>query len=137
MLDGLGLYLGEGFERFDGHHERLVDAADEIVRMSDALKSDGVDAILPAVRRLRSMAEYHFSEEEDMMVRLEFSGTDNHAEEHAALLRRLDDLVDSLETGDVSALELGDVAEWLIHHIREVDIEYADYVEEGGASLQA
>ena len=123
-----------GIEEIDGQHKGFFEAAHRLYDY--ILNCEGEKAVEEAVEFLRDYADTHFHTEEAFMQKHEFPGLKHHKKLHAEFLERLDMLGDDLKVFGPSqhladrALEVAQ--DWLIDHITEEDMQYAEYVKEQG-----
>lgn len=123
-----------GIDEIDGQHKGFFEAAHRLYDY--ILNCEGEKAVEEAVEFLRDYADTHFDTEEAFMQKHEFLGLEEHKKLHAEFLERLDMLGDDLKVFGPSqhladrALEVAQ--DWLIDHITEEDMQYAEYVKEHG-----
>jgi hemerythrin len=105
-------------------------------RLADAYKS-GL-AKVQAKESLAFLVQYtseHFQAEEQFMRELGYPGLGPHMAQHAALVEKAHDLQAKHEQGAANAMEVTIfLADWLTHHIDEVDMEYVAFMRENNGS---
>ncbi len=103
------------------HEEFLHDKYDEIVRL---------------ITKLRDYTEFHFSDEEALMTRIQYPGLDAQKRAHSAFIERLVeiDLNDLDEMDDHQQEYLLDLIQflldWLTNHILACDQKIGEYMRE-------
>jgi hemerythrin-like metal-binding protein len=73
----------------------------------------------------------HFQTEEKYMREMDYPKLTSHMAEHAQLLVKAKDLQDKLAEGKSLTMDVTIfLADWLKHHINEVDMDYVSFVKE-------
>ena len=81
---------------------------------------------------LREYTARHFHHEERLFVSAGFPDAESHIQEHKALAGKVDQLLGDEE--HLHYANLGHVLEdWIKHHILEVDMKYAEFMQGVGA----
>jgi hemerythrin-like metal-binding protein len=121
-----------GVSQLDLQHQGLFDYFNKIhngVKRRTPLKE-----LIPLLRNMAGYAVDHFSSEEKLMQRANFSGLDQHRAAHIKLTNDLQSSLDRLErTGDVNILELCRfLKDWIVNHIQVMDKKYMDSMQRAG-----
>lgn len=82
-------------------------------------------------------AEDHFQHEEQIMATANYPKLEAHHAEHEQLVHNIFDLAHSIESGHdtVDQQTLAFLKNWLLDHILQHDMEFADYLRKQEASL--
>jgi hemerythrin len=110
-----------GIREIDEQHKllfKLANEFDEACRTGDA--SDSVWRVLDELIRY---TEFHFSTEERLMERLQYSVAESHRIEHVELRRSVEEFRSRLQDGslDLQPEILGFFRDWLTRHIMNSD----------------
>lgn len=117
-----------GIIEFDADHKRLIaliNALDE----ARGLKRDKT-VILGAIQELMAYTEGHFRREEILMRRAHYPGYESHLEKHNHLRKKIVELHDAVEVGDIKEIEddiMKFLYNWLIYHILNDDKMYCSF----------
>ncbi len=120
-----------GIEAIDDQHKGFFEAAHRLY--DRILNCEGELVAEQSVQFLRDYANRHFQAEEAFMERHGYPRLEQHRQLHMEFLEVLDSLVDDLDVFGPSqhladrALEISQ--DWLIRHITEEDVLYAQYVK--------
>lgn len=119
-----------GIDEIDDQHEKLLA---DLERLEFWMrKGFGLAATFDALNALLAYAETHFRFEEDFLHRQAYPKAEEHVAQHQDFVRQIAALRQSLEAGQDVAQSLADAMRtWIIRHINEEDIEYADYLRRG------
>lgn len=122
-----------GLASIDLQHQELFAAVN---RLEEA--STGRDSETEVRKALAFLLQYtveHFRVEEDHMERHGYPGFAAHAVEHARLMDQVGVLQRRFDAGRPMAAELTVFfADWLKHHIHQVDQAYAAFLKARGVS---
>lgn len=131
-----------GLETVDEQHHKLVDVINQFGELLMQAQGATADEIERVFGELASYAEFHFSDEEEMMAREKIDPRflEQHRHEHSSFLRDLADMHAGMSHGsreDASAL-LSFLTNWLAYHILGTDQVMARLVAAAkeGAPLQ-
>lgn len=124
-----------GDETIDRQHRQLIAILNEL---ADLLAGKGRDQTVTPRRVFDDLAMYvtsHFAYEEQRMMDAGYpiDKVEAHRREHRKLLKTLQSFETHIDSGDAKAMEelmpflYGD---WLIHHICEVDKDYASCLQQ-------
>ena len=117
---------GIGIAELDQQHRKLIDLINELNTAISRGEQKGV--VGSVLAGLADYVKYHFSEEEALMEKLNYSGIDSHKKQHAHFVNRITNILKRMKKGDaVSAYELCSfLKDWLINHICISDRKVAD-----------
>jgi hemerythrin-like metal-binding protein len=129
--------LSVGVDLIDEQHKALIQRLND---MSAAVEAhEGEREISRTLSFLIDYTDFHFSTEKKHMEAQGYPGADAHLEKHKEFTDTLADMEqDFREEGSTKALAdalntfLGN---WLLHHIRTVDHQFARFLEEKGVTL--
>ncbi|NOX09378.1 MAG: hypothetical protein GXP22_07830 [Gammaproteobacteria bacterium] len=123
-----------GIELIDKQHRQLVVIFNKIAVLS-IVKDDQIDS----AQRLTQLYEQldifyekikeHFSDEEDLMLKVNYPGHAEHARNHLMLRVELKQQIKHIEEekGNVDMETLASLKIWFISHIISDDKEFADF----------
>ncbi len=117
-----------GIPIIDRQHQALFDAVN---RLADSFK-DGTSSaqVKASLDFLVTYTAEHFQTEERHMKEIGYPKLTSHMAEHAQLLARAQDLQAKLATGKPVTMEVTTfLADWLKHHINEVDMGYVEFAK--------
>jgi hemerythrin len=122
-----------GHEEMDATHREFVSCVDALLRASD----DRLEA------RFEALAEHtkrHFAEEDEAMRRGAYNAGGCHVEEHAAVLKSLDEVREALREGRPAVVRAfaQALADWFPEHARVMDLGLARWMVQqrlGGAPI--
>lgn len=121
-----------GIEKIDMQHKGFFEATHRLYDY--ILNCEGEKIVEESVEFLKEYAEMHFRAEEAFMQEHGFPRLEQHKKLHSEFFEELEALLNDLKVFGPSqhladhALEISQ--DWLIHHIAEEDIQYADYVKD-------
>ncbi len=123
-----------GIEEIDDQHKRLFEV---INRLSECFKAGesqaGAREILVF---LNDYTKEHFFAEEEFMRVVGYPKLDVHQLEHTELLTKVQNLIVKMDEGFLITADVATfVADWLAHHINEVDMGYVQFLQEKTAHL--
>lgn len=122
-----------GVARFDDHHKKLFDIANQL---HDMMKSGkGSEVIEVTLRELIDYTKYHLAEEEKAMERIAYSGISSHKRAHAIFTEQLNSAIAEIEKGRAQFVVVKvskTVIDWLIDHIFGIDKKYTAEMNEAG-----
>ena len=117
-----------GVDIIDRQHQELVRMANEL---SDAMKSGhGRDVLEKLFSGLAAYTVTHFATEERLMQTHHYPGASDHRRQHDELKHSVADLTAKAKAGKLSVtLEtMGFLRDWLSHHIKQTDREFAQFL---------
>lgn len=115
-----------GSPEMNRQHKRIVNLSNQL--LDATLNNQDLDeSIHNALKELVDYTRTHFKEEEDLMGKINFPGTERHIKIHEKLRNQVDDLAVRFDQGDLTVpLELLDlIRSWLIDHIMQEDKKYS------------
>ncbi|WP_339136274.1 MAG: bacteriohemerythrin [Candidatus Electrothrix sp. GW3-4] len=122
-----------GVSRFDNHHKRLFDIANQL---HDMMKNGkGADVIETTLRELIDYTKYHLAEEEKALEQIGYSGISSHKRAHAIFTEQLNDALVEIEKGRALFVVVKvskTVIDWLIDHIFGIDKKYTAEMNAAG-----
>lgn len=120
-----------GIGSIDQQHQQLFEAVN---RLHEAyVQGDPLPEIQKALDFLLQYTVEHFRAEEDHMERLGYPGFAAHAVEHARLFDQVAVLKTRFDSGRAMSGDLtAFFADWLKHHIHQVDMAYVSYLKARG-----
>ncbi len=122
--------LSIGVPLIDGQHLEWVRRYNDVARAIE--ERHGVEKVSSTLAFLVGYTKEHFSEEESRMAQADYPDQDAHKERHASLLDTLGGLVqDFREDGPTEELAIAMdtfLANWLIKHIRDVDMKLGEFL---------
>ncbi|MDU9050121.1 MAG: bacteriohemerythrin [Candidatus Electrothrix sp. Rat3] len=122
-----------GVSRFDNHHKKLFDIANQLHEMMKSGK--GEDVIEPVLRELIDYTKYHLAEEEKTMERIGYSNITNHKRAHIIFSEQLNSAMLEIEKGRTTFVVIKvarTVIDWLIDHIFGIDKKYTAEMNAAG-----
>ena len=123
--------LSVGVKEFDDDHKRLIRMINEmhgIIRDGNSTGKIEAEEIEIALHRLENYFQYHCLKEEEAMVKVGFSGVEEHRQEHAHFLGKVREMTSRFRgsTEPKHAKEIVDfMYDWLISHVHENDMKYS------------
>ncbi|BDU69112.1 hypothetical protein GETHOR_12130 [Geothrix oryzae] len=117
-----------GIDSIDRQHQQLFTAVNQL---HEAFRQGhGQEQVQKAIDFLLDYTVDHFRTEEDHMRRHAYQGYAAHAAAHARLVERVTGLKADSDAGRPVAMEVTTLlADWLKHHISEVDLAYIDFLK--------
>ncbi|NOQ34510.1 MAG: bacteriohemerythrin [Methylococcaceae bacterium] len=113
----------------DSHHKKLFDIVNNIYDLMEHGADD--DSIIKIISELLDYTNYHFSEEEKMMEKINYPDISSHKREHVDFIALLTEYFDSAKNGKAIfvAVKLSDAGvTWLKNHILTTDTKYQKYI---------
>ena len=119
-------------KRCDEQHQKLFAIINELfdaMRVGQARNALGV-----IVGQLAAYTEIHFRTEEEILRNVKYPSLAIHRDEHHKFEAQVDKFKREIElSGSTNSIDMLDfLKEWLTKHIRQVDRQYAAYVNERG-----
>lgn len=126
-----GFSVGHG-DMDETHHE-FVDCVDALLRASDSQQSAALEAFAEHAQR-------HFHEEDEAMRHSAYGSAGCHVDEHAAVLKSLDEVRAALAVGRHAVVRdfAWALAEWFPRHAQVMDLGLARWLNQrrlGGAPV--
>ncbi len=116
----------------DQQHQKLVSMINEL---HDAMRQGrGKDVLGKLINGLISYTAIHFKTEEKYFDQFGYPETDSHKKEHAAFVQKISEFKDGFEKGQqsLSIDVMNFLMDWLLKHIKGVDIQYSQFFNEKG-----
>jgi hemerythrin len=124
--------LATGIELIDEQHKMLLEKLNDISLAIE--RQQGVDVITKTLDFMMDYTDFHFSDEEKHMKESEYPRIEYHKKMHKEFVDTLQDLVTEYkEDGATDRLAESVnifLFNWLVKHIRGVDVAYGRYLEE-------
>lgn len=118
--------LGTSVSQIDDQHRFLFRLVNDYLFAEEAGIAPSI--LVDVVSCLKSYVGFHFSEEEQMMEAVGYSGLQQHKSEHDRLKNDVDRIIELLSSGELPQNDFGTfLTEWLQRHIMERDVEFADF----------
>ena len=117
-----------GIPVIDQQHRTLFDAVN---KLADSFKNGTASAQVKAsLDFLVTYTSEHFQTEEKFMKEMGYPKLTSHMAEHGQLLAKAKDLQVKLKEGKPVTVEVtAFLADWLKHHINEVDMGYVEFAK--------
>ena len=115
-----------GITIIDNQHKALFDAVN---KLADSFK-DGTSktAVKDSMDFLVKYTVEHFQTEEKVMKDMGYPKLTSHMAEHAQLVSKAQELQGKIAAGKPVTMEVSRfLADWLKHHINEVDMGYVEF----------
>lgn len=118
-----------GISIIDTQHKALFAAVN---KLADSFKAGtSGNQVKESLAFLVKYTAEHFSTEEKYMQDMNYPKLTSHMAEHAQLIRKAQELQANLAEGKPITMNVTIfLADWLKHHINEVDMGYVDFVKE-------
>lgn len=115
-----------GIEIIDRQHQALFGALNQL---SDSFKAGtSGQQVEESLAFLMKYTSEHFQTEEHFMQEIGYPNLEVHGAEHARLLQKAHALQDKLAAGQSVTMDVTIfLADWLKHHISEMDMGYVDF----------
>jgi hemerythrin len=122
-----------GHDEMDATHREFVSCVDALLRAPD-------DRLALRLEAFAAHAKRHFAEEDEAMRRGAYDAGGCHVDEHAAVLRSLDEVRDALRKGRPAVVRAfaEALADWFPEHARVMDLGLARWMTQqklGGAPV--
>jgi hemerythrin len=130
--------LSVGVGLVDEQHKMLIQHLNELTRSIESRQ--GPAKIVETLDFLARYTDFHFSTEEKHMAANDYQGLEQHQAKHAEFKTTLADLEqDFREEGATS--ELADsidtlLVNWLVGHIKSVDVEFGTFLKTKGITIE-
>jgi hemerythrin len=117
-----------GIAIIDSQHKTLFDAVN---KLADSFKTGtAATQVKASLDFLVSYTDEHFKTEEKFMKEMGYPKLSSHMAEHGQLLAKAKDLQIRLAEGKPVTVEVTTfLADWLKHHINEVDMGYVEFAK--------
>ncbi len=124
--------LSVNIKRIDEQHKRLVN---QINLLHEAMSSGKTREVLgPILEELVNYAVYHFGTEEELMVKYNFPGYEEHLKEHMDFKEKAGDLLSRYKTSTIiiSIEILNFLRDWVTNHVTGTDKKYQEFLNTNG-----
>lgn len=126
--------FGVGHGDMDHTHHEFVDCVDVLLRASDAQQAAALDAFADHAQR-------HFREEDQAMRDSAYGSASCHVDEHAAVLKSLDEVSAALAEGRHGVVRdfAWALADWFPRHAQVMDLGLARWLNQrrlGGSPVR-
>ena len=120
-----------GNAEMDAQHKQLFHILQDMYNYLQV--KDSIESIHKCMAELKNYAVHHLSEEEELMKKVEYPDFANHKAMHDRMTKKIIEFEKSLEShGHFVAYDIIQfVSNWLIHHIREEDTKYGNFIKHG------
>ena len=129
--------LSIGVELIDQQHQMLIQRLDDFATVTTARQ--GTTQVVKTLTFLIEYTEFHFDAEEKHMTQCGYPGLEEHRAMHQDLKTTLAGLTqDFHEEGATQTLAEAIhklMVNWLVKHIREVDVQFGTYLKDNGITL--
>ncbi len=129
--------LSVGVELIDQQHQMLIKRLDDFATATKA--RHGTTQVVKTLTFLIEYTEFHFDAEEKHMTQCGYPGLEDHHAKHKDLKTTLAGLEqDFREDGATQTLAEAIyklMVNWLVKHIREVDVQFGSYLKDNGITL--
>ena len=125
--------LSTGDPHIDAQHVELHDLVIELGMLAEEAP-DRV-ALGEILFDVLTYASTHFDDEEALMRRIGFPGLERQQQLHAAFRIEVADMAGRFAAGDetLNAQRVQDrLQDWLLHHVWEEDLQFAEYIKPHG-----
>lgn len=118
-----------GIRIIDTQHKALFEAVN---KLADSFKAGTSKAqVKDSLDFLVKYTVEHFQTEEKYMRDMDYPKLTSHMAEHAQLILKAKDLQDKLAEGKSMTMDVTIfLADWLKHHINDVDMDYVAFTKE-------
>lgn len=119
-------------EKIDEHHMKLIELLNQLHEAHN--EEDGQSKVKLILGELKSYTRYHFALEEKLMQAYDFSGLEDHKKKHDYFKNYITELEIECVTGnrDVTAATTRLLGDWVDKHIKGMDMEYTEHLNNNG-----
>lgn len=123
--------LDLGVDSLDEQHHMLADLINELIGRIE--KGEHKQGVLDAIQGMKAYAEYHFEEEERLMVRSGYAGLAEHRREHRLFADRVAAFNPGSLTHEREDAEetLRFLHEWFVDHTQDSDRRFVEAAPAG------
>jgi hemerythrin len=129
--------LSVGVELIDEQHKMLIQRINDVASAIE--QGQGENAIVKTLGFLVDYTHFHFSTEEEHMTEHNYPGIEDHIAKHGELKATLSDLEKDFDeegaTKELAQSVNTFLVNWLIHHIKGVDVPFGAFLKEKGIAL--
>lgn len=115
---------------FDAHHKKLVSLLNCLY--DNMVQGKGKSVILLIVEELKQYSIYHFSAEENEMLKTAYPDYEQHKLQHELFAMQVNEFIEKINNGNlqISAQIYLFLKEWLINHIMQSDKKLGKFIIE-------
>lgn len=123
-------------QEFDEHHKHLINLINEVYKK--VFECDDMDEERNLTHRtltnLLEYIKYHFTAEEELMIKLDYSEYELHKTKHDYYVNEVNKIVDEHEKGGIalSFTVFMMLKDWIMIHILVEDKQYSEFFHEKG-----
>ena len=129
--------LSVGVDLIDEQHKQLIAKLNDLSRAVD--RGWGAQKIIKTLDFLIEYTDFHFGTEQRYMMELDYPQKDYHMDQHKEFVTTLKNLeLDFEEEGATASLAEAIntfMFNWLVKHIRTVDVEFGRFLKERGVDM--
>lgn len=119
-----------GIDMIDAQHKILINKVNKL--QSFIQNENSFDNLSILLDELLEYTIYHFEMEEELFSNSQYSEKDSHLKEHAAFSNYIKGFLDVKNRDNILEAKnlLKYLNNWIIYHIKEVDMKYVPFVKE-------
>ena len=126
--------LSVGIDLIDEQHKMLIQ---RLIDLTNAVKRyQGGPKVMKTLDFLIEYTDFHFSTEEKNMIKFNYPGLDDHKTKHeefkVTLSHLLEDFEDEGGTVSLATAINTFMFDWLVKHIKDVDLRFGEFLTEEG-----
>ena len=129
--------LSVGIDIIDEQHKMLIQRLNDLSKAVEM--KQGETEIMKTLEFMIDYTDFHFSSEEKHMTEQKYPGLDYQQEQHKEFKDTLAHIVEDFEDeGPTRALVTSIntfLVNWLINHIKDVDLKFGEFLKEKGISI--
>jgi hemerythrin len=120
-------YLSFGIKALDLHNEKFYKLLEELRIYSTTKEKKSV--FKEILDEFEAYSNYHFTIEENMMLKCNFPERDSHISQHKFFIRKIQEFKQSFKYGNTMIDEqmLNFMRKWFVVHISDSDKQFATY----------
>ena len=130
-----------GIEIIDAQHKELFDKTEVLLKGANDSVDENREKCVSAIRFLENYAASHFAYEEEYLQSVDYPLFDEHKAQHERFLQSVLGYEQKMIESDFCPKHVkeftGMLATWLIYHVADVDLRYANYIRGDGRESQA
>ncbi|MFW9887568.1 MAG: bacteriohemerythrin [Candidatus Thorarchaeota archaeon] len=129
--------LSVGVDLIDEQHKMLIE---RINNLSNAVaKSMGHTKIIETLLFMTEYTDFHFSTEERYMKELDYPAMENHLKQHEEFKSMLNTLEEDFREDGATKVVSKSIntflGNWLLNHIKVVDVNFGKFFKETGVQM--
>lgn len=111
----------------DVQHKVLIKKVNQLYEF---IEDNSINKIYPLIDELLEFTDYHFETEENYFAVFNYKDKEEHINEHNTFRN----FVNDIKKEDISNIEFDKklfefLNTWILHHIKEVDMKYVDFLK--------